>query len=417
MPALATATERADEERRRAVRLLLRSPLVRPHDPDPVGFILVRRHAEPVGRWFREQLGWTLVVDPRGRFARLHKRVAAAADPTHPAVAPGRERPFDVRRYVLFCVTSAELDASGAQQTILSRLADGVRARTQVEAAIDTFEPTVYAERKAFIDVLAMLEGLGVLTLREGDAERYFSGVAEDDAFYDIDRGLLGHLVAVGGTKIPSQAGGADELLDEPYPPTERGRQARDRHAVMRRLVDEPAVYEEDLGEGERIHLLQRRGLEDELMAWTGMVLERRAEGIAAIDEADELVDRIHFPGEGVRPHAALLVAEWLAERLRVATDPILVVPVAEIEALVAELIEEHRAHWPPTYLARTDLVEVLTADALAILVAYRLVRFTPSGVRPMPAIARFRAVAVPERAGVGEQLGLTFPDPEATPS
>jgi uncharacterized protein (TIGR02678 family) len=416
VPALLTAAERAVEERRRAVRLLLRSPLIRPHDPDPVGFTLVRRHAEPVGRWFREQLGWTLVVDPRGRFARLHKRVATG-DPTHPAVAPGRERPFDVRRYVLFCVTSAELDASGAQQTILSRLGDGVRARTQVEAGIDTFEPTIYGERKAFIDVLAMLEGLGVLTIREGDAERYFSGIAEDDAFYDIDRGLLGHLVAVGGTKIPSQAAGPDELLDEPYPPTDRGRQARDRHAVMRRLIDDPAVYEEDLAEGERMHLLQRRGLDDELMEWTGMIIERRAEGIAAIDEADELVDRVHFPGEGVRPHAALLLAEWLAEGLRSAANPILIVPIAEIEARVAGLIEEHRAHWPPTYLARPNAAEVVTADALAILAAYRLVRFAPSGVRPMPAIARFRPAAVPERAVFGEQLGLTFAPPEATPS
>jgi len=90
---------------------------------------------------FRDLLGWPLVVDHRGRYVRLQKRLGARADASRPAIAPGRTSAFTIRRYVLFCVACAELDSISETQTILSRLADGVTKGPFLPRSSETLSP------------------------------------------------------------------------------------------------------------------------------------------------------------------------------------------------------------------------------------------------------------------------------------
>ncbi len=96
------------EQVARAIRLLLARPLLT-EATDPAGFELVRRRREPLAQWFDYTCGWSLVVEPRRGYARLTK-VRADPDGSRPAHrARSGRAPFDRRRYVLLCVTAAEL--------------------------------------------------------------------------------------------------------------------------------------------------------------------------------------------------------------------------------------------------------------------------------------------------------------------
>ena len=224
--------ERAHTERRDALRALLARPLLLA-DRDPEVFAAVVRHRAELVRWFAENAGWTLIVDAGGRHARLLKR-AARPDATRPARAPGKPRAFDRRRYALLALALAALDDEPVQVT-LARLAEKVRELTLEDGALAPFDPDQSAERYAFVDVVRLLEDLGVLAFRDGDAERYARSPGEGDALYDVRERLLSRLLAA--PRPPALASGPAQMVEDERAGTDEGERTRARHAVFRRLL------------------------------------------------------------------------------------------------------------------------------------------------------------------------------------
>lgn len=379
-PELSGAEEAFAEERRRAVRLLLSRPFVTDSRPDPETFALVRRHARELQRWFAEQLGYRLVVDTE--FARLHKRPAPGA-----RLRPLRTQstlPFDPRRYALLCLVLAALERMEVQ-TVLSELAEQVSLLAASEEAVRRFNLESHAERQAFVDAVRWLVDLGVLSLADGEDVAFVQG--RGDALYDIHSRRLSQLLSVPVPAAPVED--LDGLGADSYPDTEEGANRRVRHRLMRRLVEEPVLALDDLDEAERGYLTsQRHYLVGQVTARTGLLVEVRREGLAAIDPADRLTD-LPFPSTGTVSHCALLLAERLAERARAAGGPA-VVPVSELEALVGPLLERHGPFWSQRY--REDPARLL-ADALERLEHLGLVVRRAEGVEPRPAIARYQVV------------------------
>ena len=104
------------EERRRALRALLRHPLLTRAGPDPAAFALVRRHAGWLREWLSANAGWSLQVDTG--LARLRKLPGRLDDRTRPALAEPAKVPFSRRRYVLACLALAALERADAQVTL-----------------------------------------------------------------------------------------------------------------------------------------------------------------------------------------------------------------------------------------------------------------------------------------------------------
>jgi len=382
-----------DEVRRRAVRGLLRTPLLTVAQPDPALFQLVRRHALWLQDWFAREAGWTLRVD--SSVARLTKVVADACDPSRPAVAAvGTRAPFSRRRYVLTCLALAALERSDSQVT-LGRLVERVvvlAADAALAEAGITFRMESRDERTDLAAVSRLLIGYGVLTRVAGDEQSFVN--ATGDVLYDVDRRVLATLL--GARRGPSllattpwpadPALATDEriaaVLAEPRPDTDDLRNLAIRHSLARRLLDDPVLYDADLSEQERAYLRsQRTFLLRRLTEGSGLVAEVRAEGIALVDPTGEASD-VGMPEEGTDGHVTLLLAEHLA-----AADS--VVPVRDLERHVASLARVHRSHW------RRDAVEPgaergLVRTALARLEGLCLVRCTDAGAEPLPALARF---------------------------
>ncbi|SEQ71247.1 TIGR02678 family protein [Streptomyces sp. yr375] len=425
------------EEVARGIRLLLAQPLITERG-DPVAFEVVRRRKEPLAKWFDYTCGWSLVVEPRRGYARLLK-VRPTADASRPALRPRAGRaPFDRRRYVLLCVTAAEL--TSVPMTTIGLLADRVVQAMAADPALAPFDTTSRRERMAFVDVLKLLESYGVLAVVDGLTES-FVDTAEAKVLYRVDVTLLMRLPAapVGPSRLalPAQEVPArfEELLaelmrerrygtpppathpaqpehladaadaadaayagdtaftahpaqlaagDEAFVVSDTRRNLWLRHSVLRRLFDDPVLYREDLTDDELAYLASPTGRQilRRAVEQAGLVLEERAEGYLLVDP-DAVATDSTFPDDSSTARvAALLLLEGIADTPGGATP--------EQLAEAASALLRRFPRWAKAYQA-TEGAHRLADDAVAVLRDFGLARAIGDRVVPRPAAHRYR--------------------------
>ncbi len=377
------------EERQRAFRALLMRPLLLSSHED---FPAVRRHADELRAWLQRETGWTLLIEREG--ARLFKRPGRLDDGTRGG--PG----FDRRRYVVLCLTCAVLERSEWQITLrnLGEELLTLAAAPDLEAAGFRFALDQAHQRRDLVHVCRFLIDLGVLSRVAGDEEGFVAQTS--DALYDVHRRILAQLLACtrGPSTYPSEQEPKGEarlraLVGEYVPDSQEGQRTATRHALARRLLDDPVVYFDELDPDSQEYFSNQRGtLATRLAAATGLVPEQRAEGTALIDPDGELSDA-RLPAEGTLAHATLLVAEHLATALR--GEPERFIAEAEIAVFLRRAADTYGRYWRKA--EREPGAEVhLARAALDELHKLGLVCFSDGGVRARPALARY-AVAEPE--------------------
>jgi uncharacterized protein (TIGR02678 family) len=400
----------ADRERQlvRARRRLLTDPLLHKAD-EPELWPVLLRHRDELARWFMANLGWRLVVDPAGGFARLHK-VAAHPDPTRPATL--NDTALTVRKYTLLLLAGAALDEQ-PRQTTLSVLSERVAELSAAEDVVPTFDPSnSHADRLAFAGAVKWLAANRVLNVRDGSLDAYITDPGAD-ALLDVNDRLLTRLLSC--PTSPALVEDPADVLHEVYP---AGGTARAGHQVLRRLADDPVVYFDELTDDERAWLTPRWQVVNRFLGDLGLVVERRAEGLAGIDPSlgEPLSDR-RFPTAGSTvAHCALLLAEHLVGRHQAARQQLdgpdagapRPVPLAELVGHVRVLIGDYAARcgWAQWVLGDDapdpDRPEApgqaaaarLTKLALDELARFGLVRRDGQVVVPAPASARFGVAA-----------------------
>ncbi|MFE3453283.1 TIGR02678 family protein [Nonomuraea sp. NPDC059194] len=370
-----------EEERRRAIRALLRRPLLTPDAPD---YRLVRKHQGWLADWFAREAGWTLHADTA--VARLRKLPARHLDGTRAAQTKGKVA-FSRRRYVLTCLALAALERADSQVT-LGWLAERMLAFAgdpDLVAAGMVFTLSTREERADLATVAALLIAVGVLGKVAGDESAYVSG--SGDALYDVNRRVLAVLLTTRRGPSIVQAATLGERLaaitEELLPDTEDGRNRLIRHTLARRLLDDPVLYYQELTEAERGYLERQRGpLLKRLTEATGLVAEVRAEGIALLDPTRETTD-LGMPEEGTDGHATLLLAEYLAAQLRM--YPGAPVEADQVRSEMERLAVQHRTRW-----RKNASISELTTGAIHRLESLGLVRLQADTIIPLPALARF---------------------------
>lgn len=396
------------DEFQRGLRGLLMRPLMPASDPD---FPAVQRQVERLREWFARETGWPLHVDRDG--ARLFKRPADLADPT-------RGLPdYDRRRYVLLCLACALLERADPQislrqigERIVQQAADPA-----LEALGFTFTLRSAAERRELVVVCRTLLQHGVLERVAGEEENFIldTGGQQADALYDVHRRLLaGLLAAVRGPstwrveEAPAEIEARLHALVAEYAPDgEQGRRDAARRHLARRLLDDPVLYVETLDDEARAYFINQRGvLAGRLCEATGMIAEQRAEGLALVDEGGQLTD-IAMPAEGTEAHVTLLVAEYLAGRLRQTRMPVRV-KAEEIALFLRDAAGRYGRYWRKS--ARMSGAEhELAKIAMARLCRLGLLAREGDSVAPLPAIARFSLGQAELQAGSGGEPLLLF--------
>jgi uncharacterized protein (TIGR02678 family) len=422
----------AVEERQRAARALLDGGVLLAGDPL---FRFARRHREQLAADFRDRLGYALQVSTDT--ARLYKPLlrSQARALTVPARNQSESRRpvderrvLDARRCLMVCLTCAVLERRTLwTQVPLTELAEDIAQEARsLELELDW---KLAADRAALLDGLAWLAALGVLTLRSGAEGTFGESVDEaSEAYYDIDRprlaGVLAEPLLVAGAQCTRDleaagtgasgigAGGTCASSDG----AGSGEPSRVRaQRLTRRLVEDPAVYLEDLSEPDRQYFLSQRGpLERHAAEISGLTVERRRAGSALIATGRELSDR-PFPARSHRKQLALLLLAELcsvderrrAKRPNGERDAAVWLAEERVLELVCSLLARHREHWG---FAPDDPAEVHTAAAAAtaLLEDLMLLRCGPDGVQLRPAAHRYRDAV----ARVAEQPSL-FADGE----
>lgn len=355
-----------------AGRALLTRPWQRA-EADPATFILIRRHAEMLDRWFTQRLGYRLAVG--ADTARLVKSGYVPAD------RPLQTRtghPFTGRQYVALALVLAAT-ASGPDRISLRDLV--LRFRSAAADASVSLDGGV-GERRALVTALHWLIEHGVLR----ELDRSVAGYevdAESDALLEIRNDRLAMLPAPPLVGARSAADLLDRAADD----------GTGRAALRRRLVEDPVLYADEVAPEDWAELRRRFGEEarycEEMF---GLVVEARAEGVAAIDVDGGCGDQ-PFPAGGTTAHAALLLLEALVARHCGAT-------VADLDGEIGALLARYGRYWRKDAVTEPDR---LRDDALTLLLAMKLVARDSAGtVRPRPAAGRFAptvTVSEPDQA------------------
>ncbi|MFF1297061.1 MULTISPECIES: TIGR02678 family protein [unclassified Streptomyces] len=296
-----SSLELADYQK--AVRLVLRHPLVTPGYPDRAALATVRRWAGQLRTDLMEVLGYRLVTT--ADTARL-QRAQDGLDATRPALTRAG-RPFDRRRYAYLVLTLAALGRHGAQ-VALGELADAVAAdAVRIDGlGLDTARKP---DRDAFVDAVTWLTERGALSLADGSATAWAGDPERAEALYDIDREIL--LAVHHPTRVLQHLTSVTALLDSGSAlgvSAGRAGRRRDQARRARRLVlENPVAYYAD-ADSELLGQLRAPALAEDLERLTGLTVERRAEGVALVDTSGRLSD-LRFPGGGTVAQAALLLA------------------------------------------------------------------------------------------------------------
>ncbi|MET7928559.1 TIGR02678 family protein [Streptomyces sp. NPDC005349] len=301
-----SALELADYQK--AVRLVLRHPLITTVHPDAVALATVRRWAEQLRRDLMDVLGYRLITTAdTARLQRAHDQL----DATRPALNKAG-RPFDRRRYAYLALTLASLGRHGAQ-VALGELADAVAAdATRIEGL--GLETARKHDRDAFVDAVTWLTERGALHLADGSAASWASDPERAEALYDVDREILTAIHQPG--RVLQHLTSVRSLLDSASASSlSAGRRAQ-RLSVARRarrlVLENPVAYYADAG-AELTGQLRAPALAEDLTRLTGLSVERRAEGIALIDSSGRLTD-LRFPAGGTVAQAALLLGARISE-------------------------------------------------------------------------------------------------------
>ncbi|MFC4586975.1 TIGR02678 family protein [Sphaerisporangium corydalis] len=277
-----------------AVRLVLTTDLITAAHPRPGMLERVLPWADRLTRDLRELFGYTLVATTRQ--VRLI-RLLDTLDPSRGRTFTSRAgKPFDRRRLAYLCLVLGSFQRSRVEIS----LADLVRLFGPVANSIEGlgFDPLVPGHKGAVVDVVGWLVARGALSLSDGSVEAWARG-DDGDALYDIDHDICASLFqpARPVRHLTSAAG----LLDGSSGSAER--------RARRLLLERPVVYYAGL-DAATAAVLRREEVAENLARLTGLVVERRAEGVLLADPGGRFTDRA-FPGRGgaVNRAAGLLIA------------------------------------------------------------------------------------------------------------
>jgi uncharacterized protein (TIGR02678 family) len=289
----------------RAVRLLLRHPLITASFPDDRALNRVRRFAIPLRRDLAEAFGYRLEL--HGSTARV-TRTADHLDPYRPAETR-TGRPFDRQRYAYLALALAVLGRSGIQIT-LSELADAVAGDANRITGLG-FDPDAGADRRALVDAVSWLEERGALRLADGSSSSWAGDPGAGEALYDIARDIV--LSMFHPPRVLQHVNSVGMLLQRSMSHSGNAERRSAAQAARRAVVQSPVVYYTDV-ETDIVNHLRGSALPADLQRLTGLRVERRAEGVLLVDTARLSVEP--FPGAGSVAQAAVLLAVEMADRI-----------------------------------------------------------------------------------------------------
>jgi uncharacterized protein (TIGR02678 family) len=289
----------------RAMRLVLRHPLITASWPDDKALARVRRYGAVLRQDLADAFGYRLEL--HGATARL-VRAKDLFDATQPALSR-TGRPFDRQRYAYLALCLAVLGRAGIQIT-LSELAESVAADANRITGLG-LDPDRGADRRAFVDAVGWLEERSALRVADGSTAAWASDPGSGEALYDVACDVIFALFRP--ARVLQHVESIAALLDRATASSENAARRAAAQTARRAVVERPVAYFADVDDTVANHL-RGSALPGDLHRLTGLRLERRAEGVLLVDTVGFSAER--FPGTGSVAQAAVLLAVEMADRV-----------------------------------------------------------------------------------------------------
>ena len=417
----------------RAVRLVFTHDVITASRPREGSLALVLTWADRIAVDVRELFGYTLIATSQQ--VRLARRLDRLDASQYGMFTTKAGRAFDRRRLAYLCLMLSAFQRSRVEID----LAGLVGAFAPAANAIDGlgFEPTITEHKHAVVDALDWLTSRGALRLSDGSADAWARDADRGNALYDIDHDICATLFRP--TRSLQHVVGVRDLLETELGANRAARRDAAARRARRLLVEHPVVYYAAV-DAETAAALRSNELADNLARLTGLIVERRAEGVMLVDPSERFTDR-HFPQRAgsVNRTAGLLLAK-IADLLEADEPARMPVPTLkeQTEALAAiidgarprsavateqtdagrqpdeDVVAEHSTQAP--FVASATLAEMvaelfdelgastftlqwqvdpagLLEAATVLLEELGLVHRVPGGVLMLPAAARYRNI------------------------
>ena len=302
----------------------------------------VRRELSGCQKFFREQLGWSLINNER--------ILKAEKIPARAKSYMGITEFSEIRDYCMFCGILIFLeDKEDQEQFLLSELVDMLELQLKDVVPVDW---TMFTHRKSLVRVLQFCEETGLIEVYEGKSEGLGSSM-EQEVLYE-NTGLSRYM-AVNFSYGVSDFHSWKDFEREPADGdrTDRGHYRINR--VYRQLVAAPAIYWDRADDPDGVYLKnQRQWIQKKMNEYLGGQLHIHKNAAFFVMEEEDCFGERH-PREAMLSELVLLFCGEIRERLETGIwerrpDERIEIEKEEFQRALSECRERFSGAWSKEY-------------------------------------------------------------------
>ncbi len=307
----------------------------------------VRRELPKCQKFFREQLGWTVINNEQ--ILKVEK-VPACAE-SYMGITDFTER----RDYCLFCAVLAFLeDKEEQEQFLLSELVDMLEL--QLKGVMDV-DWTSFTQRKSLVRVLQFCENMRLLEAYEGSSDNVGSSIGQEILYENT--GLSRYMAVNFAYSIVDFQSWEDfEKQQNEESEADRGHYRINR--VYRQMAAAPALYWSQSDNPDSIYLKnQRQWIQKNFSEYLGGQLHVHKNAAFLVIDEDEPFGERH-PRGAMLPELVLLLCRLIREKAdegvwKKRQDDCIVVSIKEFQEEMHHYRNRYRAAWSKEYREMED--------------------------------------------------------------
>lgn len=317
----------------------------------------VRRELQKCQKFFREQLGWTVLNNEQ--ILKVEKI------PAHAESYMGITDFMESRDYCLFCAVLAFLeDKEEQEQFLLSELVDMLELQLKDVMDVDW---TSFTQRKSLVRVLQFCENMRLLEAYEESSDNIVSSIGKEILYENT--GLSRYMAVNIAYSIADFQSWEDfEMQQNEERETDRGHYRINR--VYRQMTAAPALYWSQSDDPDSIYLKnQRQWIQKNFSEYLGGQLHiHKNAAFLIMDEEDSFGER--HPREAMLPELVLLLCGLIREKVDEGVwmkrqDGCIVVSKKEFQEELYDCRHRYSPAWSKEYREMED------AKLLAAVISY----------------------------------------------
>ncbi|MDE7178384.1 MAG: TIGR02678 family protein [Lachnospiraceae bacterium] len=307
----------------------------------------VRRELSKCQKFFREQLGWTIINN--------EQILKAEKIPAHAESFMGITDFIESRDYCLFCAVLAFLeDKEEQEQFLLSELVDMLEL--QLKGVLDV-NWTSFTQRKSLVRVLQFCENMRLLEAYEGSSDNIGSGIGQEILYENTG---LSRYMAVNFAYSIADFQSWEDFENRQIEESEADRGHYRINRVYRQLVAAPALYWSRADNPDSIYLKnQRQWIQKNISEYLGGYLHIHKNAAFLVMDEEECFGERH-PREAMLPELVLILCRLIREKVETGVweerqDECIVVSQKEFQAELHNCRDRYGQAWSKEYREMED--------------------------------------------------------------